>query len=103
MGNAASSSVKQPERAAAAVPGARSSAHADEDGWLEETRDDELVRLTGKHPLNAEPPLSKLTSSFITEAAKGYVRWEASIARSLAALAGRYAFDVNGCGSLKNT
>lgn len=43
------------------------------DAWI--PRNPELVRLTGRHPFNAEPTLSKLeTSGFITPTSVHYVR-----------------------------
>lgn len=42
------------------------------DSWVD--RDPEIIRLTGKHPLNAEPPLEQITKSFISEPSKSYVR-----------------------------
>lgn len=43
------------------------------DNWI--YRDSAMVRLTGKHPFNAEPPLDMLMSNgFITPTALHYVR-----------------------------
>ena len=43
------------------------------DEWI--PRHPDLVRLTGRHPFNVEPPLSKLMEQgFITPAALHYVR-----------------------------
>jgi len=43
------------------------------DHWI--SRDSELIRLTGKHPFNSEPPLSKLMNEgFITPVNLHYVR-----------------------------
>ena len=43
------------------------------DAWIE--RNSSLIRLTGKHPFNCEPPLSRLMHhGFITPAPLHYVR-----------------------------
>ncbi|CAG8456356.1 537_t:CDS:2 [Acaulospora colombiana] len=42
------------------------------DSWI--PRHKELIRLTGKHPLNCEPPLPMLMQSFITPTPLHYVR-----------------------------
>ncbi|CAA0827861.1 Nitrate reductase [Striga hermonthica] len=43
------------------------------DGWID--RDPSMIRLTGKHPFNAEPPLTRLMHhGFITPAPLHYVR-----------------------------
>jgi nitrate reductase (NAD(P)H) len=67
----ASSSATAPRLSHVSKPGTPSSSGTD-DEWI--ARDEVLLRLTGKQPLNAEPPLSLLTKSFVTPANKSYVR-----------------------------
>ncbi|CAO2202190.1 unnamed protein product [Urochloa humidicola] len=50
------------------------------DAWIE--RNPSLIRLTGKHPLNCEPPLSRLMHhGFITPAPLHYVRNHGAVPR----------------------
>ena len=50
------------------------------DAWIE--RNPSLIRLTGKHPLNCEPPLARLMHhGFITPAALHYVRNHGAVPR----------------------
>lgn len=41
------------------------------DSWV--PRSPQIVRLTGRHPLNCEPPMAKLLDDFITPASLSFV------------------------------
>jgi nitrate reductase (NAD(P)H) len=46
--------------------------HNTPDDWIQ--RDPKLIRLTGRHPLNAEPPLTELMKDILTPSSIHYVR-----------------------------
>eukprot|EP00820_Chromera_velia_P012344 Cvel_23198.t1-p1 / transcript=Cvel_23198.t1 / gene=Cvel_23198 / organism=Chromera_velia_CCMP2878 / gene_product=Nitrate reductase [NADPH], putative / transcript_product=Nitrate reductase [NADPH], putative / location=Cvel_scaffold2364:3064-9259(-) / protein_length=541 / sequence_SO=supercontig / SO=protein_coding / is_pseudo=false len=52
-------------------------AETPDDLWMSPPRRGDLIRLTGKHPFNAEPPLSNLIKEFITPQEHLFVRTHA--------------------------
>lgn len=65
------------------------------DGWI--ARDERLIRLTGKHPFNVEPPLSALFSKgFLTPQNLFYVRTHGDTPRVTAEQAVQWKLKVHG-------